>query len=173
MASGHKSFVFQYRVAGKLRRMTLDADGVDTGRTQAEVLKGRIATGRLLNQPTDPVADRRRDETIKSGKATFEAITTSWYNDEGKNTRSGKKRFRGIERLVFPVIGDTQIDDIRRRDIVHLIESIKTSNGPGAAVYTLDAVRRELTWDEAPDQGFRLPIHPEMRKNDRSVNPCH
>src|SRR5258706_5561636 len=164
MASGHKSFVFQYRVAGKLRRMTLEAANVDTGRTQVEVLKGRIATGRLLNQPSDPLADRRREENIKSGKATFEEIVTNWYNDEGKNIRSGKKRFRFIKRLAFPVIGDTQIEDIRRRDIIRLIEAIKTNNGPGTAVYALAAVRRAFSWYEAREFSYCYPIHREMRK---------
>jgi integrase len=170
MASGHKSFVFQYRVAKKLRRMKLDAGNIDTARTQAEVLKGKVATGRLLNQPSDPLAERRRAENIDSGKGAFKAVTEEWLKREGKNTRSGAHRFKQIERLVFPVIGSQQISDIKRGDIVRLLDAIKDDNGPGMAAFTLKAIRRVMSWHEGRNDDFVTPIHGGMAKTIAKAN---
>jgi integrase len=164
MASGHKSFVFQYRVAKKLRRMTLQADNVDTARTQAEVIKGQVATGRLLNKPIDPLADRRRAENIESGKGSFKAIATEWFNRSAKQHRSGTHRSNELERLAFPTLGHRQIDDIKRSDIVQLLDKIEDENGPGMADYILAAMRRVMSWHEGRDDDFTSPIRRGMAR---------
>jgi hypothetical protein len=164
MASGHTSFVFQYRVGKKLRRMTLQAVNVDTARTQAQVLKGKIATGRLLNQPADPLAERRRVENIESGKGSFKAIATEWFNREAKQHRSGEHRFNELKRLAFPVIGSQQINEIKRSDIVRLLDKIKDDNDPVMAEYVLSGMRRVMSWYEPRDDDFISPIRRGMTK---------
>jgi integrase len=164
MASGHKSFVFQYRVAKTLRRMTLQAGDVDTARTQAEVIKGQVATGRLLNKPVDPLAERRRTESIESGKGTLKAVATEWFNRKAKQHRSGTHRFNELERLAFPTLGYRQIDDIKRSDIVGLLDKIEDENGPGMADYILAAMRRVMSWHEGRDDNFTSPIRRGMAR---------
>jgi hypothetical protein len=164
MASGHKSFVFQYRVAKKLRRMTLQAGDVDTARTQAEVIKGQVSAGRLLGKPIDPLAERRRAENIESGKGSFKAITTEWFNREAKQHRSGTHRFNELKRLAFPTMGHRQIADIKRSDIVKLLDKIVDENGPGMADYILAAMRRVMSWHEGREDDFKSPIRRGMAK---------
>lgn len=58
-AAGARSFVYERRINGKSRRMTLGSAksiSVETARKQAAKLAGKIADGR------DPVADRRREK---------------------------------------------------------------------------------------------------------------
>jgi integrase len=164
MASGHTSFVFQYRAAGKLRRMTLEATSADTARTQVEVLKGKIATGRLLNQPADPLADRRRQDAVRAGKGTFGMIAETWHNHEVRDTRSGTKRFRQIERLVFPAIGNHQIHDIRRGELIRMLDTIKANQGAPTARACLGIMNAIFSWYEGRDEDFRSPTHRSLRK---------
>jgi len=164
MASGHRSFVFQYRVSGKLRRMTIEASDVDTARTQAEVLKGKIATGRLLNQPADPLAERRRLVAVANGEGSFEAIAVAWFENAGKSTRSGEKRFQAMKRCAFPVIGSMQIGDIRRSHLVKLADKITAENGPGQCFYVMACVRPVMSWYEARDEDFRTPFNSVVSK---------
>jgi integrase len=164
MASGHKSFVFQYRVAKKLRRMTLQAGDVDMARTQAEVIKGQVATGRLLNKPVDPLAERRRTENIESGKGTLKAVATEWFNRKAKQHRSGTHRFNELKRLAFPTLGHRQISEIKRTEITRLLDKIEDENGPGMADYILAAMRRVMSWHEGRGDDFTSPIRRGMAR---------
>jgi integrase len=163
-AAGHRSFVVQYRVAGRSRRMNLRATTLSDARDQAKALLGDVAKGRVLRQPVDPLAERRRAEAVASGAGTFRAIATDWYNREGKKHRSGKHRFAEIERLAFPKLGSRLIGDIKRSDIVKLLDTIEDTNGPSMADYVLSAIRRVMSWHDSRDDDFMSPIRRGMAR---------
>jgi len=167
--TGHKSFVVQYQVGSgrksrTLRRMHLQTMKADDARTQAQSIIGDVARGRALRQPVDPLEQRRQDGRVKSGEGTFRAIATGWFKREGVKQRSGARRFGELERLAFPVLGDRQIGDINRKDVVKLLDEIEDTKGPGMADYILSAVRRVMSWYEGRNDDFILPIRRGMAR---------
>jgi len=168
-ATGHKTFVIQYQVGSgrqsrTLRRMHLQATKVDDARTQAQSIIGDVARGRALRQPVDPLEQRRKDERIKSGEGTLRTIAAGWLKREGSKQRSGARRFADLQRLAFPKLGDRQITDIRHKDIVHLLDTIEDTNGPGMADYVLSAMRRVMAWHESREETFTSPIRRKMAR---------
>jgi integrase len=154
--AGHKSFVVQYRVGSRSRRMHLkggqSALNVSVARKEAKAFLGSVAKG------GDPLAERRKSDRAKSD--TFEAICREYLEREKKQgtLRSLSRRGATLERLVYPTLGNRQIGDIRRSDIVRLLDRIEDDQGPSMCNQTLAFIRRIMNWHEARNDDFRSPI---------------
>jgi integrase len=165
-ATGHKTFVVQYRVKGQSRRMHLR--GVSTvrdARDLAQSILGDVAKGRALRQAIDPLRERQQEDNIKSGKGTFKAIATEFFSrGEFAKQRSSTRRLAELERLVLPTIGMRQINEIKRTEITRLLDDIEDASGPGMADYILAIIRRVMAWHETRDDDFISPIRRGMAK---------
>src|SRR5260370_28090227 len=96
-ASGHRSFIVQYRAGGKSRRMTIHRVlGLAAARKQARVLLGEVAKDR------DPLQERR--STISLAKDTFKSIAEAYFAREGKKLRTAADRRATLERLGYPPV---------------------------------------------------------------------
>jgi integrase len=166
MASGHKSFVVQYRVAKKLRRMTLPSiTKPKDARDLALSILGDVAKGRVLRQPIDPLAERQELERDKSGVNSFETIARKWFGeDDGAKQRSAAQRLAALDRLAFPTLGKRPINKIERIDVINLIDEIAEKHGPSMADYVLSAIRRVMSWYALRDSKFTSPIVSGMTK---------
>jgi hypothetical protein len=150
-AAGHRSFVVQYRAKGRSRRMAIDGVlDLESARKRARALLGEVAHDR------DPLQERRAE--IASERDTFQAIADSYFAREGKKLRSAEDRRQALTRLAYPVIGARPIADIRRSDIVRLLDKIEDENGPVMADRTLAYVRRVMNWHASRSDEFRSPI---------------
>lgn len=168
-ATGHRSYVFQYRVGGTSRRMKLDGGWFRheaarvqktapelkgtaraIARREAEAVRGAVAQGR------DPLAEMRKVAGAASN--TLKAIADDYMARDGSRLRSGDQREAVLERLVFPTLGGKQIDAITRRDIVKLLDTIETDNGPVQADHVLAYVRKLFNWHAARTDNFNSPI---------------
>ena len=63
-----------------------------------------------------------------------------------------------LERLVLPRFGARPIEDIRKGEIVALLDRIEDLSGPAMAQYTLATLRRLFTWHAGRSDDFRSPI---------------
>jgi integrase len=150
-ASGHRSFVVQYRVQGRSRRMAIDGVlGLAAARKQARALLGEVARDR------DPLRDRR--EAISLAEDTFKSIAEGYFAREGKKLRTVADRREALERLVYPRIGSQPINAIRRSDLVRLLDRIEDENGPVMADRTLAYIRKIINWHASRSDEFRSPI---------------
>jgi integrase len=150
-AAGHKSFVIQYRAKGRSRRMAIDGVlGLEAARKRAKVLLGEVAHGR------DPLGERRAAHAREQD--TFQAIAESFFAREGKRLRTGEDRRQAMVRLVYPVMGGRPIADIRRSEIVRLLDRIEDQSGPVMADLTLAYIRRVMNWHASRSDEFRSPI---------------
>src|SRR5262249_39393285 len=77
---------------------------------------------------------------------------------EGPRLRSAGDRAATFDRLVYPVLGDRPIDEIRRTDIVRLLDQIEDERGASMADQTLAYLRRVFTWHASRSDEFRSPI---------------
>src|SRR5262245_17120242 len=150
-ASGHRSFVVQYRAGGRSRRMTIDGVlGLAAARKQARVLLGEGAKDR------DPLQERR--SAISLAEDTFKSIAEAYFAREGKKLRTVADRRVTLQRLVYPRIGSQAINTIRRSDVVKLLDRIEDENGSVMADRTLAYVRKVMNWHASRSDEFRSPI---------------
>jgi integrase len=154
--SGARSWVVQYRSRRIVRRMTLSIIlPLDKARRQARVLLGSVATG------SDPLQERRAEASRAANTLKF--VCEEYLRREGKKLRSLKRRRQIFERLIFPVLGSRPIADIRRRDIIALLDDIDEANGPVMSDHCWMALRRVLNWHALRDETFRSPAVVGMR----------
>jgi integrase len=164
--NGHKSFVVDYRAAGRKRRMHLKFGlTLSDARREAKAVMGRVAKG------GDPLSERRKSEREKS--ETLKAIVEEYLAKEGGRLRTIDDRKNVLERLVLPKLGSRQINDITRTDIVRLLDRIADENGAPMADHTLAYLRRVMTWHAGRSDTFRSPIVRGMARTRPSERRRH
>jgi integrase len=168
--NSHRSYVVQYRAAGRSRRMHLkDGLTLRAARTEARAILGAVARGR------DPLGERRKAERAESN--TLNAIVEEYLTREGSRLRSIGERRAALERHVLPKLGARQIGDISRTDIVRLLDQIADKSGSPMADHVLAYLRRVMTWHAARSDDFRSPIvhgmartRPSQRRRQRVLS---
>lgn len=150
-AAGHKSFVCQYRANGRSRRYTINGVlALADARKEALGVLGKAAKG------SDPLAARQR--AAAEATNTLRAVAEEYLARDGKRLRSAGNRKRLFERYIYPTLGSRQIDSIRRRDVVKLLDRVETQNGPAQADYVLAVIRKLFNWHAARVDEFNTPI---------------
>jgi integrase len=168
-AADVKSFVMNYSIARRERRYTIGQWpdwSVLRAVKEARDLRQRIDRGE------DPLDGRRKQDAAMI--TTLKAITDEYLVREQMRLRSIDHRRSAFERLVYPELGAKQIGDIKRSDIVRLLDKIEDERGPRMAHVTLAYISKLMNWHAARDDSFRTPIvrgmgrvKPKERARDR------
>src|SRR5262245_3891900 len=167
---GAKSWVLQYRKGRVSRRYTINSVlGLEDARREARAVLGQVARGH------DPALERRK--ASEASKNTVRAVCERYLVREGGKLRTKAKRQANLERLVYPILGGKQIDDIKRSDINALLDDIEDQRGAAMADQILATLRRICNWHAVRDDQFRTPFvrgmarrKPEERERDRILN---
>ncbi len=162
-SKGAKSFVIQYRAAGRSRRMTLRAkDGQKAGlnivdaRKMADSLLGDVAKDR------DPLEEQRKK---KVGAAnTLKSIAEDYFEDQTR-LRSIDQKKKLFKRLVFKKLGGRDIASIRRREVAALLKAVEKERGPRMASVLLAALSKLFNWYATQEDDFRSPLVKGMRQS--------
>ncbi len=150
-ASGHRSFVVQYRSGGQSRRMKIAGVlGLAGARKHAKSLLGDVARNR------DPLQERRK--AAARTEDTFQKIAENYLAREGRGLRTAEQRRATLARLVYGQFGSRHIDDIRRSHVVKLLDKIEDENGPVMADRTLAVIAKIMNWHASRSDEFRSPI---------------
>ena len=162
--NGNRSFVFQYRNAkGNSRRASLSGTTkLPDAHKWADIIQGEVAKG------TDPVAKKRVEKAERSVRGKFRTIADQYMKRERPKLRSMDQRLAILKRLVYPILGDKPIDQIRRRDIVALLDQIEDKRGATMADAVLMIIRRIMNWHAARDDDFRSPVVRGMSRSNAS-----
>jgi integrase len=164
--SGYKSFAVRFRFDGKPRKLSLGAVSLSAARKAAAHALHEVTEGR------DPTAAKKQARAKRKAieADTLAAITEKYFtigcglrrNGEtltfGNELRSAARRYADMQRLVLPVLGTKPIGQIRRSEIVALLDKIEIENGPTMADQVLAFVRRIFSWHATRDDDFRSPI---------------
>ena len=169
-ANGHRSYVVQYRAAGRSRRMHLRTGlTLAAARREAKAILGTVARG------GDPLSARRKAERADSN--TLKAIVEEYLAREGSRLRSIGERRASLQRHVLPKLGDRQINDITRSDIIRLLDGVADKSGAPMADHVLAYLRRVMTWHASRSDDFRSPIvrgmartRPSQRRRQRVLS---
>ncbi len=167
----HRRKTWAARIDGSNAGLTLDQ-----ARKEARKLAGDVERGK------DPVEEereerRKTEEARRKAEAaattTLKAICEEYLTREGGMTRdaadgkatfsgklrSAKERLQTFERLVYPEkIAGHQIDEVKRSEIVKLLDKIEDNNGPRMAHVTLAYLSRVFNWHASRDDTFRSPV---------------
>jgi len=63
-----------------------------------------------------------------------------------------------LDRLVYPTLGSRPIAEIRRSEIVRLLDRIEEGSGPAMATQTLALVRKVMNWHATRSDDFLSPV---------------
>ena len=125
-ASGKRSYLIQYRAAGRTRRFTIGLHGVwtaETARQEAKVQLGRVAQGdnpseeRLLDHQAITVKElcamylKDLDAGLILGKGGRPKKATTIVSDTGR-----------IHRHITPLIGNRRVKDLVKADIAKVLK---------------------------------------------------
>jgi integrase len=162
-SSGLKSWIVRYRhpVTGKSRKLTLPPG---LGLAQARKLAGdamyEVAQGK------DPI-ELKRDEKrakLEAAEGTLNAVVKTYMELVGSKLRSRGQYQRALARNILPKLGERQVTDLRRGELVSVFDKIEREHGPHTADMALAVLRTVLHWHERRSDKFRSPIIPGMAR---------
>src|SRR5262249_21757665 len=137
----------------KSRRMTPPPPGPPTltaARSWAKKVVGQIADGR------DPLKEKQ--DAASAGINNLKAICEEYLEREGGKLRTADDRRATFERLIYPKLGSQPIDQIKRSEIVRLLDKIEDERGPRMASLALAYLRKVMNWHATRDDDFLSPI---------------
>jgi integrase len=149
---GQRSFVLVTRYPGSRHPAprsvgTVGAITLEDARTKARDWLKLISAG------IDPAQAQ-----AAAAQSTLQAICLEYLARDGAKLRSLAWRRAALERLVYPSLGAQPIAEIRRSDIVRLLDKIEDERGAAMADRTLSIIRKIMNWHAARSDDFRSPI---------------
>lgn len=165
--SGKKSFAVRYRANGVPRKLTLPK-----GCTLAAARK--LAADALLavEQGHDPAITKRevRAKAEAANAATVQALCEAYFKRESGKLRTAHERQLVLQRLVYPEIGKIPLADLKRSDVVEMLDKIEDKNGTKMSDLVLAFIRRIFRWHESRTDDFVSPIVSSMVRYDAAAN---
>jgi integrase len=166
--SGHRSWATRYRANGTPTKLTLGSW------PKVSLHDARVAAAEALKQVkqgNDPAAARKADKlkAMAAKENTLANICQNYLAIEGKKLRTVDQRVAILNRLVLPELGERPIEEIKRSEIVSLLDKIEARNGARMADVCLAVMRRILHWYETRADDFRSPIIRGMGSRQNTV----
>ena len=138
---GSRSWVVFYRNGGRLRRMTIGsypALGLADARMAAREAMQAAARG------NDPAMERAAKRTASPD--LFEGGVQLFIDKYASRNRSAKETERIFKVYVLPKWRARTLENITRRDVVEIVETVLEERGPYMANRVLAAIRKFFNW---------------------------
>ena len=141
-SSGKRSFIFQYQIGAKQRRMTLGAQGaltVPAARKTAGDLHARVRLGE------DPAAAKREGQ--RRAADTVEATLRLYLPEKKQALRSSS--YEAVERHLLrhaKSLHGLGVASVTRRDIAEILARLVSANGGIAANRTRASLQAFFGW---------------------------
>ncbi len=155
--AGRKSWVFMYRFEGTPRRMTFGTypqRGLADARVDLAIAKQRLQAG--VDPGAELTTKRTADREAPSVNELIEEYLEKW---ERPTKRTASETARVLRKDVSPRWGKRKAQNIKRRDVIVLLDDIVARGAPIQANRTLALVRKM----------FNFAISRDIVE----VNPCH
>lgn len=161
LSSGKVTFGYRYRdAAGKQKWHGLGLMGsitAEQARILAKKRAGEVADGR------DPSAERMaaRQEAARASRAALNTVNTildDFVKRYASKLRSEDQITSALDRYVRPRIGESSIYELKRRQIVEMLDAVEDKAGPVMADRVLAHIRKAFNWQAARDDDFLSPI---------------
>ena len=156
---GLKTWVYVYRQGRRLRRMTIGTyPGVSLTHARAKASQARVAR----EGGEDPATNAASARIAQRNAPTVKELAENYlerYACIHKRTKSAREDERLLRKEIFPTLGAMRAVDLRKRDVVALLERIN-ARAPIVANRTLAVLRKVYNWALEVDFG------------DIEANPC-
>jgi integrase len=153
---GRKSWVYIYRFDGKARRMgfsTYPAVGLANARVKHAKAKALLEKG--IDPGAQEIERRRAERAAETVADLVEEYLEKWARPR---KRSAGEDERILRKDVLPAWGTRKARDIRRRDVILLLDTIVERGAPIAANRTLGVVRRMFNFAVSRDILDATPV---------------
>jgi integrase len=156
LASGTTTYGYRFRNrAGEQRWLPLGLHGQitpDQARVLAKKRAGEVADAR------DPAAERASKRAATTN--TLDAVLDTFLDRHVRknNLSSAAEVERALRVYVRPTLGKRSIYDLRRSDIVNLLDMVEDKHGPVQADRVLAYLRKAFNWQATRDDRFTPPI---------------
>ena len=137
---GGKSFVYFYRIGGRLRRMTL---GTYPALSLAEAREAWRDARQEAQRGRDPGHIARKTERGTTGYA---CVAEEWLRRDQAENRTAPEVKRMFDRYVLPAWGGRSIEEIRRRDVLDVIDAIADRGAVSMARRVQSRLNRLFVW---------------------------
>jgi integrase len=154
---GSKTFIYRYRINGKLKRISL---GRHPSTSLSDARQDYREKKELHQQGYDPA---------QGALETFGEVAKAWLEDSNLRPATLSAYQGYLDRVLLPAWGKRRLSFIRRRDVKQLIRD-KKSTSPAAANKLLSMIRGVFNWalDEElttvnPALGIKMPARLKAR----------
>ena len=137
--TGRKSWLFMYRFETISRRMTL---GTYPGMTLSEAHTAHAKAKEKLEKRVDPGVLHVQDKADHRGAPTVQKLVDEYIEKRSKNKKAWEEEKRILEKDVVPKWKNRKAKDIKRRDILLLLDKIVERGSPIMANRTLGVLQR-------------------------------
>jgi len=164
LPSNRKSWAYRYKKPGVRDSAKIIFGSPETmSLAQARVA---LANAKLeLSRGIDPAAAKRQAkvEAEIADITTLRSIAESHLRYEegkpiGKRLRTIDQRRAVFERAIYSVLGARPISEIKRGEIIKLLDEVEAERGGRAADEVLSVLRIVFDWHAVRDEDFRSPI---------------
>jgi integrase len=159
--SGHRSFIVRFRYRGRQLKLTLGSCLVERGvaepanapkaDTPLSLLAARELATKALREaksgidPTE-VGRKRKEKQRAAESDTLQAISEEYLRRKGGELRTLRQRRSDLELLCGGPLGRLPVAQIKRGEIVRVLDRIADNNGPVRADRVLSATKTLLSW---------------------------
>jgi integrase len=168
--SGKKTWCLRYRkpnsgrpaklVFGKWPSMTLAQARVALEKARLDLDQGIDPAG--AKQEAKAAAEIAKGDTLRA--IAEQHLRYEESKPTGKQLRTIDQRRSTFERLIFPVLGGRPIHEIKRSEIVRLLDHIEAARGPRAADEALSVLNIVYGWAVLRHENLTNPIIKSMRR---------
>ena len=153
---GRKSWVYMYRFNGKARRMGLGTYP-DIGLAKARV--NHAGAKEMLAEGADPGAHQTEHKRAERNAETVADLAEEYLEKWARpRKRSAAEDERILNKDVLPAWGKRKAKEIRRRDVILLLDRIVERGAPIGANRTLGIIRRMFNFAVARDILDATPV---------------
>lgn len=166
--SGAKSWALRYRFGGKPRKLTL---GKLTTLSLADARKAASEALGAVERGRDPGVDKKLDKAARrAGDTKVRTLIGEFDKRHLSKLKTGKGVRQSLDHNVTPIIGDMDIKDVTRADVVRLLERIADA-GKGTTANRVKAyLSKFLGWCQdrgVIEQSPMIGLKPVADENSR------
>jgi integrase len=167
--AGRKVFLVQYRPSGDRRnprKYTIGKYGPTTPH-QARVEAQRVLAERAAGR--DPQAEKQISKRRIASEQVAD-LAVEFIARHASQNRTAAKTTRILNREVLPYWGSRTVAEVRKRDVIALLDRVRERGSPIMANRVLAAVRKFFNWcigrgilDVSPCAGVAMPAREQAR----------
>lgn len=141
--AGSKSWVYVYRIGQRLRRMTIGSyPGTSLSEARIKASEAKISREKGHDPAAESKLHRRRMIDVTTVNELSEEYIKR-YAEPRKKTWKEDRRI--LNKNVLPILGNLPVKDVRRSDMVSLLEDIAI-RAPIMSNHTLAVTRKMFNW---------------------------